>query len=236
MSSRLVNEKTLELNITHEGMTLARVGVFGFTQEQESIIGADVLFPCGKPFIIQFKATKVGTDNHSAIFHINNNKKKNQHRALDAIAKSGCCDAYYAFPLIVTDAFLTSNFGKLLSFTCMEYAQKMTGNLNWIGQTHEVEVRNCCCYTVRSENRVKGDGFSAREFFEKKLKERRNKASEDIGMSDYVKDLITTMEHTVKEAGIVGQSEHTVTVIGTDSVKKRLEYLQLPIRIKGLQE
>jgi len=45
MAGRLVNEKNLELNITHEGMSIAGVGAFGFTQRQESRIGADVFFP-----------------------------------------------------------------------------------------------------------------------------------------------------------------------------------------------
>ena len=101
MKGRLVNEKTLELNITHEGMSNAGIGVFGFTQQQESRIGADVLFPYGRPFILQFKAAKSGEDGRWARFRVNNNKRKNQHQALDAIARSGLCDAYYAFPLIV---------------------------------------------------------------------------------------------------------------------------------------
>ena len=94
MKGRLVNEKTLELNITHEGMSNAGIGVFGFTQQQESRIGADVLFPYGNPFILQFKAAKAGVDGRWARFRVNNNKRKNQHLALDAISRSGFCDAY----------------------------------------------------------------------------------------------------------------------------------------------
>jgi len=82
----LVNEKTLELNITHEGLANVDIGVIGFTQQQESRIGADVFYPCARPFIIQFKAAKEGIDNSSATFYVNNNKRMNQHRALDAIA------------------------------------------------------------------------------------------------------------------------------------------------------
>jgi hypothetical protein len=39
-----------------------------------------------------------------------------------------------------------------------------------------------------------------------------------------------------KKAGIVGQSEHTITLIGTDANEEHLEYLHLPIRIRGLGE
>jgi hypothetical protein len=127
--------KRLELNITHEGMIRAGIGVIGFTQQQESKIGSDVLYPCTKPFIVQFKAAKGGVDNSSATFYVNNNKRMNQHRALDAISNSGLCEAYYAFPLIVSNAFLATNFGNLLGFTVMVKAQKLTGTLNWIDVT-----------------------------------------------------------------------------------------------------
>jgi hypothetical protein len=172
MSWRLVNEKTLELNITHEGMSLAGVGTFGFTQQLESKIGADVLFPYPKPFILQFKAAKVGVDGLWAKFYVNNNKLKNQHRVLDAIARTGICDALYAFPLILSDPFLTSNFGNLLNFTCMIDSKRLTGNLNWVGQSHIVEVYNNCRFKVRSSGEVFGEGFSAKQFFDKIAKER----------------------------------------------------------------
>jgi len=236
MPGRLVNEKTLELNITHEGMAnLGIGGVFGFTQKQESRIGADVLFPYGKPFIIQFKAAREGADNSWAKFRVNNNKRKNQHRVLDVIARSGLCDAHYAFPLIVSDAFLASNFGSLLNFTCMIDASRLTRNLNWINQAHSVIVQQNCSFTVRSSKEVKGKGVSANQFF-KQIKERERKPDEETKLSDFVRDLVKRLDQTVQESEIHGQSEHTIVVIGTDSSTQRLGYLQLPIRIKGLQE
>jgi len=236
MPHRLVNEKTLELNITHEGMVSAGIGVIGFSQQQESVTGADVLYPCTSPFIIQFKAAKKGVDNSLATFQVNNNKWKNQHRALDAIANSGVCDAYYAFPLVVSDVFLTTNFGKLLNFTLMVDAKNLTGALNWTGVTHNVEIQSNGQFTVRSEGTVTGEGFSARKFFEQKAKEREQQRNKEKRMSEYIRNLIEQMEHAVKEAEVVGQSEHTITLIGTDIDGEHLGYLQLPVRIRGLRK
>jgi hypothetical protein len=236
MPGRLVNEKTLELNITHEGMSSLGIGVFGFTQRQESRIGADVLFPYAKPFILQFKAARTGVDGSWAKFQVNNNKRKNQHQVLDAIARSGLCDAYYAFPLIVSDAFLTSNFGNLLSFTCMVEASRLTGNLNWISQAHIVIVQKNCGFRVRSSEEVKGEGFSAKQFFDKITKKREGKLDEKTNLSDFVRDLIERLDRVVQESKIYGQSEHTLIVIGMNIRRKQLGYLQLPVRIRGLRK
>ena len=236
MPGRLVNEKTLELNITHEGISSAGIGVFGFTQKQESRVGADVLFPFSKPLILQFKAAKSGVDGTWARFRVNNNKKKNQHRVLDVIARSGLCDAHYAFPLIVSDVFLTSNFGNLLNFTCMIDASRLTGNLNWINQAHSVIVQQNRSFTVRSSEEAKGEGISAKQFFDKITKEREWKPYKETKLSDFVRDLIKRLDQTVQESRIYGQSEHTLVVIGIDSSTQRLGYLQLPVRIKGLEE
>jgi len=236
MPGRLVNEKTLELNITHEGMSNAGIGVFGFTQRQESRIGADVLFPFGKPLILQFKAAKSGLDGSWARFRVNNNKKKNQHRVLDVIARSGLCDAHYAFPLIRSDAFLTSNFGNLMNLTCMIEASRLTGNLNWTNQSHSIVVQRNCSFTVKSSKEVKGEGISAKKFFDRIRKEERRKPDEGTKLSDSVRKLIKRLDQTVQESEIYGQSEHTLVIVGIASSTQRLGYLQLPVRIKGLQE
>jgi hypothetical protein len=236
MSYKLVNEKTLELNITHEGMSRIGIGVIGFIQNQESKIGADVLFPCGKPFIIQYKSPKKGVDNSSASFQINNNMWRNQHRALDAISRSGLCEAFYAFPLVISNNFLIANFGNLLNFTCMVDAQKLTGKLNWIDKTHIVDIQKGCGFSVRSENIVTGEGFSAKDFFQHKAEEIKNQVRDERKISKYIGNLIERMEQTVKQAGIIGQSEHTITLIETDIDHKLYGYLQLPVCIRGLKE
>jgi hypothetical protein len=232
----LVNEKTLELNITHEGLTNVGIGVIGLTQQQESRIGADVFYPCARPFVIQFKAAKEGIDNSSATFYVNNNKLRNQHRALDAIARSGVCEAYYAFPLVVSDVFLATNFGSLLDFTVMVDAQRLTGTLNWFDKTHRVEIQANGRFEVSSEGKVTGEGFSAKQFFEKKAKERQKQLEENRRMSEYINGLVEQMEQVVKEAKIVGQSEHTITFIGTGRDEKHQGYLQLPVLIRGLEK
>jgi len=76
---RLVNEKTLELNITYELMDNLGVGVLGFTQEEESRYDADVYVPLRTPWVIQYKASRRGSDGRQAIFTVNNNKMKNLH-------------------------------------------------------------------------------------------------------------------------------------------------------------
>ena len=231
----LVNEKTLEINIVHELMLASGIGTFGFTQEQESLTGADVFFPCSKPLILQFKAAKSGIDSRWAKFHINNNKMKNQHRVLDAIGKSNLCYAYYAFPLVYSFNFLTSNFGKFLNYTVLINAPDLTGKLNWISQAHSVEVQNDWSYIVRSSAKKKGKGISAKKFINMILNETKEKI-EDQHVSKFLTNLISRLDEKVKQAEIIGNSEHTLMVMGTDANRTKLRFFQLPVVIKGLEE
>jgi|GEM_PF-1979950 len=235
MPGGLVNEKTLELNITHEGMSAANIGAFGFTQQQELLTGGDVFFPCARPLIIQFKAAKSGIDNSIAKFYINNNTNRNQHLTLSSISIGGLCDAVYAFPLIVSHSFLTSNFGRFLNFTHMVDASQLTGNLNWHNQTHSVEVFQNGRFVVRSREQIDGYCFSAGKFFEKLAKEAREKKilfGKEENFPDYVKKLTRNLDDSVREAGIVGNSEHTLLILGKNR-SGRYGYVQLYLRIKG---
>ena len=234
MKGKLVNEKTLELNITHEGLDIAGFGVFGFTQPQESKIGGDVLFAFPTPFILQYKAAKSGVDGTNARFRINNNKLNNQHQALDAIARSRICGAYYMFPLIISDNFLTTNFNNLLNFTCMVDASLLTGNLNWVNQAHSVIIDQNCQFVAKSEGEVEGEGFPAKSFF-KELMEQYGKEIREEQPSEYVKNLIGRLNEVVKEAQVYGESEHTLLILGSDVSRKEMGYIQLPIRLKGLK-
>lgn len=231
---KLVNEKTLELNITHEGLNLAGFGAFGFTQQQESRIGGDVLFVFPTPFILQYKAPKSGWDGKRARFRINNNEQKNQHQALDAIAKSGICEAYYMFPLIITDNFLTSNFNNLLNFTYYVDSSLLTGNLNWINKAHSVFVDDNYNFLVRSEGEVRGEISPAKSLFAN-LTEKYGSEIREVNPSKYVTDLIDKLNKVVKEAAVYGDSEHTMLILASDSKRTKLGYMQLPIRIKGLK-
>jgi hypothetical protein len=215
-------------------MSAFQIGAFGFTQEQESVTGADVFFPCARPLIIQFKAAKSGLDNSIARFRINNNTHKNQHLTLDSIDRAGLCDGVYAFPLIVTHNFLTSNFGRFLNFTQMVHAHLLTGNLNW-NDTHGVEVFQSGRFRVRSDETVEGPCFPARKLFEKlasEMKQTEIHLGEGEGFSEYVKSLAAKLDYTVKKAGVIGNSEHTLLVFGKNR-SGRCGYLELYLRIKG---
>jgi len=232
---RLANEKTLELNITHELMTGTVTGSIGFTQNQESLTGADVLFPCCKPIVLQFKATKSGRDGLWAKFSINNNKWKNQHQVLDAIDKSGLCRAFYVFPLVVSDSFLTSNLGRLLNVTCAVDASMLTGNLNWQKQEHSVIMHNNYNFTVRSPEEFDGEGFPARKLLEF-FGEGEFKPNEALPVSKFIKQLVRRLDRTVQDAEIFGNSEHTIIVKASDVKRRKIGYLQLPVIIKGKEE
>jgi hypothetical protein len=238
MPGGLVNEKTLELNITHERMVAGQIGAFGFTQQQEILTGGDAFFPCARPQIIQFKAAKSGVDNSVARFYINNNTNRNQHRALHSIDVGGFCDAVYAFPLIVTHSFLTSSFGRFSNFTHMVHARQITGNLNWHNTTHSVEVFQNGRFVVRSSETVEGQCFSARKFFEilvNEAKGEEKQVDEERDFPNYVKKLTAKLDDTVRKAGIVGDSDHTLLILGKNH-SEQYGYLQLYLRIKGLKE
>jgi len=81
-----------------------------------------------------------------------------------------------------------------------------------------------------------GEAFPAKQFFEKKAKESENNRNNERRMSEYIRDFIERAEDAVEKAGIVGQSEHTITLIGTDINGEYLGYLQLPIRVRGLKK
>lgn len=238
MARRLVNEKTLELNITHELMFRLGVGVFGFTQQEEARIGADVFFPCIRPFIIQYKAPKGGEDYRQyrwARFFINNNKRKNQHLALHAIASSGF-DAYYAFPLVLSNPYLVSHFGDLLSDTIFVFASNLTGTLNWRNQIHRVDVWNNGQFVVYSPSSVEGKGISAKQFLDKIHDEIVREPYEETILTEFVVEIIQELENIVKKAEIVGRSEHTLIIVGIDAKTGNIGYFQLPIQIRGLPD
>lgn len=226
---RLANEKTLELNITHELMT--NVGSIGFTQDQESLTGADVMFPCGIPIILQYKATKAGADGIWGKFFLNNNQHKNQHQVLNELDKSGLCRAFYVFPLIASDSFLTCNFGRLLDFTCIVDASILTGRLNWQQKEHSVIIQNNYNFIVHSES-FEGHGYSAKKLQEI-IREQNLNRGYDIPVTKFVEHLLKKFDKIVTEANIFGRSEHTLIVPARIGRKQQLRYLQLPILMKG---
>src|SRR3989442_15533638 len=101
---KLVNEKTLELNITHELMSRWNASVLAPSIRGETNFPADVTLLTDTPLIIQYKAPKRGFDGQSATFHINNNALNTQHAALDALSRArNPWTIRYGFPLVVTN-------------------------------------------------------------------------------------------------------------------------------------
>lgn len=231
---KLADEKTLELNITHELLTGAGIGCFGFTQQEEArLSGGDVLFPCSTPLILQYKSPYQGTDNVLGKFYLNTNTGRNQHMMLHCWSESGLCRAIYVFPLIITDNFLTSNFGHLLDFSQAVDANMLTGGLNW-DRYHKIIMRQNCDFEVYSET-FEGKGFPAKKLIEY-LEERKWVLKSDEPMSKYIPRLIKKMENDVKRAKITGKSEHTLYIMATDRKREKVGYLSLPILINGLEK
>jgi hypothetical protein len=200
---RLANEKTIELNVTHEIMGTLGVGAIGFTQQMEAEIGADVLIPCGTPFIIQYKASKSGQDGVEARFKINNNSNRTQHRALDAISRSGLCDAHYAFPLVVTDGHFVRNQGRLLPLTIFVEAHLLTDSvhlkgLGWFNSTHAVTIRHGGSFAIRSKESGFGEGLVGDVFLRRLRKRIHEPRSERHKLTDRsVNAMIKDMERVV---------------------------------------
>lgn len=233
MVRRLVNEKTLELNITHELMNLIGVQAYGLTQQEEAMFGGDVTFYpiSGNPILIQYKATRKGNDGSNGIFNLNNNKRKNQHILLDMIERSSMIDTYYFLPLIINDNFLINNFGNLLNYTEIYLPSQFTGNLNWINKEHKVDIDNAGNYTVHSE-KFSGYGEKKEELIGKiKTKIHRSSVIKK-DYSEYIEDIIMTLEEQIKEEKIQGQCEHTFIFLGKNE-NNDIRYFQMPIRLRG---
>jgi hypothetical protein len=230
---KLADEKTLELNITHELLSGAGIGAFGFTQDEENkLSGGDVLFPCSIPLILQFKAPFQGVDNIWGDFHLNSNKNRNQHMMLHAWSQSGLCKAVYVFPLIITDIFLTSNFGNLLDFSEAIDADWITDSHNW-DKPHRITVRKNFSFQVHSEE-SNGEGYPARKLIDY-LNKNKLTVQSDRPISKYLPMLIEKMERTAKQFKIFGGSEHTLYIMATTKRREEVGYLALPIVIKGLE-
>jgi hypothetical protein len=237
---RLANEKTIELNVTHEIMAAVGVGAIGFTQQMEAQIGADVLFPCGAPFIVQYKATKRGRDGVEAAFKINNNSNRTQHRALDAISRSGLCEAVYAFPLTVTDRHFVMNQGWLLRLTIFVDAHSITDSApsrgqRWFNSTHVVTVDQGGHFQVTSSEIGSGKGLVG-DVFIRRLKKRMDqpRIEEDELTAKSVHDLIKKMEQVVRKAEVKGRTEHTMYYLSQNRRTGQHAFIAFPILLRGM--
>jgi len=235
---RLVNEKTLELNITHELMNRLGVRIFGLTPNyDEPLIGADIEYfsPIGTKYIIQFKAAKKGTDGQHGWFNLNNNPKKDQHEILDMIAQAGIIEARYLFPLVISDAFLLRNFGRLLAYTVPIEAERITGSHNWKETQHSIEVWNNNTFQVHSTESF--DETDSIEIFLSKLtQEIQSSELYDISFHEYVEMTVRKIENLLIEKEIWGDREHTFIFFGRHKETNEVGFCQIPIWIQSSKE
>lgn len=243
---RLANEKSLELNITHEILSNLGAGAIGITQGAERATGGDILLPIGRPRIIQFKASKSGLDGSRCRFRINSNGyptrgvPPNQHLALDAIGRSGWCDAWYAFPLIYTDSYFVSNMGRLLRHTVVIEATAITAAVsprspNWFGVPHSITVDNQNVFWVRSEVEGRGIGASGKDFLDKLKNEQVQTPNKTKLNHETIAQTIGKLESAVKQAGVIGRSEHTISFAAWNETLEKKIILSLPIQLHGLE-
>ena len=236
---RLVNEKTLELNITHELMNRLNVQIFGLTPSyDEPLVGADIEYfsPIGIKYIIQFKAAKRGNDGQYGVFNINSNPKKDQHEILNMIAKAGIVQARYLFPLVISDNFLIGNFGRLLLHTIPIDAMRITGNFNWKGIEHEIEVWNNGVFNVKSSESFSGETGTIDDFIDEILKELEISEAQDISFQEYIIKTIRQIEILLSEKEIEGDREHTFIFFGKHRVTGQIGYCQIPIWLQGIKK
>jgi hypothetical protein len=229
----LVNEKTLELNISHELMNILGVQFYGTTQHVEKMTGVDVLYclPFRNPVVIQYKCAKKGIDGQHCFFKINNNKAKNQHILLDILSKSGQFDAFYYFPMVRTDRFLISNFGNLLSHTFRIDPKNLTGSLSWNNQTHDVEVWNNSCI-VHSED-YSGKGYEKFEDIYKLKNKLQEEKPIETNLGNYIYKMKDLMNKIASEYNIYRESEHTFIFFFKNIKNDSIGYIQIPLRIVG---
>jgi len=237
----LVNEKSLEINITSELMSSLGAGAIGLTHRQESELGADVYLPIGRPLLLQYKKAYRGKDFMEATFHINNNGNRTQHRTLDVLSRSGSCNAFYVFPLIIHNQQFVQSFGILSNASVYVTPSQITDSVvnrphDWMDKIHSVTANTSMGFTVRSLE-GEGKGISRMEMLEE-IKLHLNSAKESRGetLTRHIERKIQEMENVVREALIPYRSEHTLTLF-LESIRNRaLHYVSLPVQLRGTEK
>lgn len=177
---RLANERTLELNITHELLNYYQLLYFRrhrhtsnsiyatspTIQEENNAGGYDVALRL--PYAVlfyQFKAAKAnrGTDGKEAHFVINNNSDRDQHEKLNVLASKNY-PVFYAFPIIITDNFFMSNVGQLRQFTQFIRVRSFPAYSD--SKPHRVEVFSNGNFNSFSRKHEGVDGIGVTQFIE----------------------------------------------------------------------
>jgi hypothetical protein len=229
-----VNEKTLELNITHELMSRYNATAVGFTQNEEYTSGADVeLFrPLQQVLVLQFKAPKSGRDNKYCTFLLNSNTNNNQHLSLHMLAQSNLVDVQYCFPIIRTNKFLSNNHGSLLLYCPRIDPRLITQNKNW-NIPHSIKIDIDGTFIVRSNDHFSGE-FNKDQTDIKKMREKLNmmKPLEEEKMGDFINDTLRKLSSYLLKNNIQGWTEHNFIFFSKNDEGK-IKYLQLTTRLKG---
>jgi len=237
----LVNEKSLEINTTCELMSSLGIGAIGFTGKQEFELGADVYLPIGRPLILQYKRAYHGRDFIEATSDINNNSNRTQHRTLDALSRSGLCDAFYVFPLIVHNRQFVQSFGRLSDVSVFVVPSQITDSVankpfDWMDEIHSITVNRSMEFIVSSSGEGLGQGISKEELLKKihfNLESKRDERLEET-LTEHIERTIEQMERTLKGAQIPHRSEHTLTLFLKSIENGTTHYVSLPVQLRGV--
>jgi len=197
---RIANERTLELNITHQLLSLYS-GSFavGATQEFESKTGVDsgIRTTPYRAILFQYKASnpRKGTDGVEAHFLINNNKRKDQHVKLHRLAERFRNAAFYGFPLVVSDPYFQANASSLIPVTVFIGVDRLPRFSE--GNPHRIKVFSNGAYIVCSEPH-EGRGITGEEFIAA-LKTRDVGIPVEHGKQSLV-SFIEKLDHACREA------------------------------------
>ena len=169
---KLLNEKSLELNISHELLNLFTSSYsVGVTLQDETNIGVDSWLKTPYlAFFFQYKAPYRGVDGKTAFFRINSNRPHyDQHVTLKHFANFFPNAVFYVFPLAITDNYFRQVAGNLTSVTIFPVLDTLPTVLP--GNPHRMEVFADGSYVFHSEKKEE-KGMTGKEFVEK-MKERQ---------------------------------------------------------------
>lgn len=166
---KLLNEKSLELNISHELLNLFTSSYsVGVTLQDESKIGVDSWLKA--PYLalfFQYKASYRGVDGQTAFFNINSNHPYyDQHVTLKHFSNFFPDSVFYVFPLAVTDNYFRQVAGNLTPVTIFQDLDTMPTVLP--GSPHRMEVFANGSYVLHSE-RKESKGTMGEDFVKKMI-------------------------------------------------------------------
>jgi hypothetical protein len=242
----MVNEKTLELNITHELMSSLNANVLAPSTRAERRFPADVALLTNTPMIIQYKAPKRGIDGQAATFEINNNTRNTQHRSLDALSRiPNPWTIRYGFPLVVTNGYLIDSLGSLSRDTQWLSPSQITDSVQniqnpgvrnrWLRQPHEINVNSGGGFAVFSSNKGEGKASPTESLVQevsRKIRESQPVSSPEVTLEKQVEQTIDRMEEVLTEHDLGSRTEHTINFFARNQRTGQLSYVQFVRQLK----